>query len=53
MLLVLQIVTIATQAHVKMEEFAVIRQVDTRAAARVVTLETTALVSNIVKMYSL
>ena len=36
-----------------MEEFAVIPQVDIHAAARMVTLETTAIVSNIVKMYSL
>jgi len=43
----------ASQCHVKMEEFADVPQEDTRAAARMITLETTAKVSIIVSMYTL
>ena len=35
----------ANQRRVNMEEFAVPRSVDTRATARIITLETTAIVS--------
>ena len=41
----------ARQVRVKMEAFAIIPQLDTHAAARMITLGTTAIVSIIVVMY--
>jgi len=51
MLLILQNVIRASHRHARMEEFAVIPQVATRASARMVTLETTAIVSSIIITY--
>jgi hypothetical protein len=49
--LILQNKITASQGHVKMEAIAKIPQVDTHAAARMITLGTTAIVSVIASMY--
>ena len=51
MSMVLQNRITASQVHVKMEAFAIIPQLDTYAAARMITLGTTAIVSIIAIMY--
>ena len=43
--MILQITISASQGRVKMEAFAIIPQLDTHAAARMITLGTTAIVS--------
>ena len=47
----LQNLITASQVRVKMEAFAIIPQLDTHAAARMITLVTTAIVSIIAIMY--